>query len=116
MVAGRAAAIRVREATQGDTEMIHRRAEALAALTVLVVDESARNLARGLLAEKILPPAAASDAIHVVVASLQGVNILLTWNCRHLANPHLLGSLREFIRRHGLILPEICTPVELMGG
>ena len=105
----------LREALLGDAEMSRRRAESLAGLAVLEVGESARNLARELLAEKILPPAAASDAIHAAVSSLQGVNILLTWNCRHLANPHLLGKLRNFMALHGLALPEVCTPIELMG-
>jgi hypothetical protein len=105
----------LREAFLGDAEMSRRRAEALAGLMVLAVDDPARDLARELLAEKILPPAASSDAIHAAVASLRNVNILLTWNCRHLANPHLLGKLREFVGRHGRRLPEICTPIELMG-
>jgi hypothetical protein len=104
----------LREASLGDEEMSRRRIEALAGMTVLLVDDTSRGLARELLAEKILPPAAASDAIHAAVASLNQVNILLTWNCRHLANPHLLGRLREHIVRRGLILPEICTPIELV--
>ena len=105
----------LREAFLGDAEMSRRRAEALAGMTVLAVDNAARDLARGVLAERILPPIASSDAIHAVVASLRNVNILLTWNCRHLANPHLLGKLREFVGRRGMTLPEICTPIELMG-
>ena len=96
--------------------MSRRRLEALSGLTVLAVDQSARSLARELLAASILPPAAASDAIHAVVAAQRQVSILLTWNCRHLANPHLLGKLREFMGSHGLKLPEVCTPIELMGG
>jgi hypothetical protein len=103
----------LREASLGDAEMSRRRAGALAGMTALLVDDLARGLARELLAEKILPPAAASDAIHAAVASLNQVNILLTWNCRHLANPHLLGRLRELMARRGLTLPEICTPIEL---
>ncbi|MGA9779445.1 MAG: type II toxin-antitoxin system VapC family toxin [Limisphaerales bacterium] len=105
----------LREAGMGDAEMSRRRAEALAGLTVLKVEDSARKLARAIVAEKILPPAAVSDAVHAVVASQYQVNILLTWNCRHLANPHSLGKLREFMARHGLVLPEICTPIELVG-
>ena len=105
----------VREAGLGDAEMSRRRAEALSGLTILAVSESARGLARELLAVKILPPAAISDAIHAVVASQGRINILLTWNCRHLANPHLLGKLRQFMTGHGLALPEICTPTELVG-
>ena len=105
----------VREANLGDAEMSRRRVEALAVLTVLAVDDSARALARAILAERLLPPAAASDAVHVVVAAQNNVDILLTWNCRHLANPHLLGRLRKFMAGHGLRLSEICTPIELMG-
>ena len=105
----------LREASLGDAEMSRRRAEALAGLTVLMVEDSARELARAILAEKLLPSAAASDAIHAVVAAQNRVNILLTWNCRHLANPHLLAKLRTFMAARGLVLPEICTPIELMG-
>jgi len=107
----------LKEAGLGDAEMSRRRLEALSGLTVLVVDKSAQGLAQELLAARILPAAAAaSDAIHAVVAAQQQINILLTWNCRHLANPHLLGKLREFLGRRGLTLPEVCTPIELMGG
>ena len=105
----------LREAGMGDAEMSRRRAEVLAGLTVLKVEDSARELARAIVAEKILPPAAVSDAIHAVVAAQHQVNILLTWNCRHLANPHLLGRLRAFLAARELVLPEICTPIELMG-
>jgi len=104
----------VREAGLGDAEMSRRRVEVLSGLTVLAVDEPARSLARELMAANVLPPAAASDAIHAIVASQRHINILLTWNCRRLANPHLLGKLRGFMAAHELVLPEICTPIELM--
>ena len=106
----------LKEAGLGDAEMSRRRLEALSGLTVLAVDKSAQSLAQELLGARILPAAAASDAIHVVVAAQRQINILLTWNCRHLANPHLLGKLREFLVRRGLTLPEVCTPIELMSG
>jgi len=105
----------VREATLGDAEMSRRRLEALASLTALAVDESARQIAQALMTTGILPPAAAADALHAAVASRYRINILLTWNCRHLANPHLTGRLRAFMQQHGLTLPEICTPIELAG-
>jgi hypothetical protein len=41
------------------------------------------------------------------------VDYLLTWNCRHLANPHLQKQLRAFMAGRGLVLPEICTPIDL---
>jgi len=105
----------LREASLGDAGMSRRRAEALAGLTVLKVEDSARELARAILANRLLPPAATSDAIHAVVAAQNRVDILLTWNCRHLANPHLLAKLRIFMAARGLVLPEVCTPIEIVG-
>jgi len=105
----------IREAGLGDAEMSLRRLEALADLPLIQVDDSARGLTRELMATGILPPAAGSDALHLVVASMHQIDFLLTWNCRHLANPHLAGKLRAFMERHEMSLPEICTPVELMG-
>ena len=105
----------LKEAGLGDAEMSRRRLEALSGLTVLAVDKPARSLAEEILAAGILPSAAISDAIHAVVAAQNGVNILLTWNCRHLANPHLLARLRMFMAARGLVLPEVCTPIEIVG-
>jgi hypothetical protein len=105
----------LREASLGNAEMSQRRANALAELTVLTVEDSARELARAIVTGGLLPPAATSDAIHAVVAAQNQVNILLTWNCRHLANPHLLAKLRAFMAARGLVLPEVCTPIEIVG-
>jgi hypothetical protein len=65
------------------------------------------------LQERLLPPAVISDALHAAVASLHEVDYLLTWNCRHLANPHLQKGLRTFMAARRLVLPEICTPIDL---
>jgi hypothetical protein len=42
----------LREASLGDVEMSRRRSEALAGLTVLEVEDSARELARAILQER----------------------------------------------------------------
>ena len=105
----------LREASMGEPEMSRRRLEELAGMALLQVDDAVRLLARDMLREKLLPPAAVSDATHAAVASLHHVDYLLTWNCRHLANPHLQKRLRAFMAARGLVLPEICTPIELAG-
>ena len=103
----------MREASQGDPEMSRLRLEALAGLPVLPVTETTLHLADEILAEGVLPRQAVSDAIHASLASAQGIHILLTWNCRHLANPLILRQLRSFMNRRDLTLPEVCTPIEL---
>ena len=105
----------LREASMGEPEMSRRRLEELAGMALLRVDDAVRLLARDMLKEKLLPPAVVSDATHAAVASLHRVDYLLTWNCRHLANPHLQKKLRAFMAARGLVLPEICTPIELAG-
>lgn len=104
----------LREASRGESEMARLRLSALSELPVLDVDERVLTIADGILREGILPPNASSDAIHATMAAMHGASILLTWNCRHLANPDLLPRLRKFMERHGFELPEVCTPVELL--
>jgi hypothetical protein len=102
----------MRESSLGDPEMSRRRVEALAGMTLLEVSEVARGLAGDMVKEQLLPRSVVSDALHMAAASLHHVDYLLTWNCRHLANPHLQKKLRAFMNRRGLALPEICTPAE----
>jgi predicted nucleic acid-binding protein len=104
------------EAARGDAEQARLRLRALQGLPVLPITLEVEDLADAVLQSGSLPQAARSDAIHVAAATLAGVDFLLTWNCRHLANPHLQKRLRALMAARGLTLPEICTPVELGGG
>jgi hypothetical protein len=103
----------VREASEGDLEMSRMRLAALAGIPVLGVGDAALALAEAILRKGILPRHAVSDAIHASVASIERIQTLLTWNCRHLANPLILRQLRIFMTGRGLTLPEVCTPIEL---
>ncbi len=105
----------LREASLGEAEMVKRRLDALSTLTVLEVSAAALDLTRAILRDRLLPTAAVGDATHVAVGSLHAVDYLLTWNCRHLANPHIQRNLRRFVAQRGLVLPEICTLIELSG-
>jgi hypothetical protein len=42
-------------------------------------------------------------------------DLLLTWNCRHLANAEMLAVVMRVIRGSGYEPPVVCTPEELMG-
>ena len=103
----------LREAARGEPIMSQRRLEALNDIAIVSTCGEAVRIAQGILNDNILPPSVFPDALHVVVAAMSSASILLTWNCRHLANPHLLPRLRMHLKGHGLVLPEICTPIEL---
>lgn len=105
----------LREAARGDADQARLRLEALQNLPTLPITAEVENLAEAVLQSGSLPSAARSDAIHVAAATLIKVDFLLTWNCRHLANPHLQKQLRTLMAARGLTLPEICTPITLGG-
>ena len=54
------------------------------------------------------------DAVHVAVAAVNGIDFLVTWNLRHLANAVRRGKIEETCRAAGTAPPIICTPEELL--
>jgi len=104
------------EAGQGYPDAAQRRCEQLKGIPDLEVTDDVVALAKKLVGEGALPREAMDDAMHVAVAAVHGVDYLLTWNCRHIANAELSPALRRIVKEFGLDLPVLCTPEELMGG
>ena len=64
-----------------------------------------------LVREKAMPgPEESGDAMHVAVATVHRMDVMLSWNVRHLANRNKTAHLREVCRRVGYLPPEIVTP------
>ncbi|MFN6515330.1 MAG: type II toxin-antitoxin system VapC family toxin [Nostoc sp. CreGUA01] len=103
------------EVARGDTEMATRRLEILRDFPLLEVSEAVQSLADLFLAKSNLPPKAADDALHIAVATVYGLDYLLTWNCKHIANAQIQKKLLQISNEAGYELPTICTPYELMG-
>ena len=72
------------------------------------------DLARALVRRGPLPARARMDAAHVAIAAVHGMEYLVTWNLRHLANARIRGKIEEVVRAAGIVPPIICTPEELM--
>lgn len=102
------------EAAAGDRDAASRRIELIRGLAVLEVTPECLELGRKLLAGVPLPTKAATDAFHVAVAAIHGIEYLLTWNCAHLANAALRARIESVCRLAGVVAPIICTPQELM--
>jgi hypothetical protein len=89
------------------------RAESLtliADVPLLPITAEVQGLARILVQEKVMPGPVAGDAVHVAVAAVHGMEYLLSWNVRHLANPNKLVHLRAICLRMGVATPLIVTP------
>jgi len=72
------------------------------------------DLAVALIAEGAVPAVAETDALHIAVAAVHGMNFIVTWNFRHIANATMVPLIRDVCQRHGWPCPEICTPEQLL--
>jgi hypothetical protein len=67
-----------------------------------------------LLAGAALPIKAKADALHIAIATVHGMDYLLTWNCKHIANATMRLKIESICKSCGYVPPIICTPLELM--
>lgn len=102
------------EARRGDTEMATKRMATIEPLPRLPVTDSIRTLAAEILATGLIPAKGAVDAAHVAVATVHRMEILLTWNCRHIHNIAISRQLEKICARAGWVCPVICTPFDLL--
>jgi hypothetical protein len=109
-----ASAVVVEEAQDGDATAAAARLEVISGLVLLDVTQEARDLAAILLRETQLPPKANADALHIATATVHGMDYLITWNCKHIANAVIFRSVEAVCRAHGYEPPVMCTPEELM--
>ena len=104
----------IQEVSAGDPAAAQRRLEAIQEFSALPITEEARQLAKQLIDNTPLPEKASIDAVHIATATVNGMDYLLTWNCRHIANATLRNSMGEICQSAGYVMPIICTPLELI--
>jgi hypothetical protein len=104
----------LQEARLGDAKMADQRLEILSRLPRLELTEEVGTLAHHLIQAGLVPEKAASDAIHIAVASVHRMNYLVTWNFKHIANPFIRDRLRSVVAGAGFQLPVMCSPEELI--
>lgn len=104
----------VREAAAGNSEAAGRRLKAIEGIPKLGISDEARDLAKNMIDKGLLPRKAGIDALHISIATTNGMDYLMTWNCHHIANATIQKSTRIFCEEAGYLLPVICTPLELI--
>lgn len=104
----------VAECIVGDPTAASEREAFLAGLSVLATTEEAEALADALLSAMALPQKAALDALHIGVAAVNGIDLLLTWNCAHIVNPFMQPQITAACVEFGVIPPTVCTPLQLI--
>ena len=103
-----------REAAAGDPEAAADRLAAVAQYGILTITAEASALAEVLVTSGPIPREYAEDALHIAIAAVNGMDYLLTWNCKHLANAFIRGRIEALVEDAGYTCPVICTPEELI--
>ena len=101
------------ESGAGDPSAARDRLKALEGVVLLEATPDAEDLARRLLELGAVPREAAADAAHIAIAAANGVEYLVTWNFRHIANAAMRVRIEGACREAGYEPPVICTPNEL---
>lgn len=102
------------ECSAGDPVAASERLVFVDGIPVLAITSETQNLAQDLLRRICLPPKAAIDAVPIATAAQNEIDYLLTWNCKHVANPSFRRKIEEVLADQGLASPVICTPQELI--
>jgi hypothetical protein len=102
------------EISRGEAQMAEKRLALVHGIPKLDMVSVAEEIASRALQSGALPRDAETDAAHIGPATAHAMDILLTWNCRHLSNPSIQRKLREIAARYAVTLPLICTPEQLM--
>ncbi len=106
-------ALVIQEAAAGNPTAAYKRIAQLNGIPELNISEDAEGFAETIIQKVHLPEKARIDALHIAIATLSGMDYLLTWNCTHIANAILRPKFEAICREFGYEPPTICTPQEL---
>jgi hypothetical protein len=106
----------IREAGAGDEVAAQRLLDTLKEIPLLELNPEALSLAGELVQKGPIPEKSKEDALHIALATVHGMDYLLTWNCRHIANAEMRRGVASVCISLGYETPVVATPEELMGG
>jgi hypothetical protein len=102
------------ECCQGAPKAAEERKFYLENIPVLDANSEVEKLAEVISDVLQIPAKARIDAFHIAMASVHGIQFLLTWNCKHIANPEHRPKIERSCRDLGMEPPLICTPFDLL--
>lgn len=98
----------------GDEAAALRRAAILTSFPWLRINNDVIELSDLFIAQHVVPPTSVDDALHLAVACYHDIDVICTWNLRHLANEVNRKRLQLVCGQLGISVPRISTPEELM--
>jgi len=84
-------------------------------LKALQISQEIVEIVEVYISNLVMPADPNGDALHLATASYHKIDILLTWNCKHIANMKKLDHIRRINAKLGLATPLLTTPLNLIG-
>jgi hypothetical protein len=78
------------------------------------VTETMMNLTQKYMSENIVSEQYRSDALHIAIATISGVDVLVSWNLKHIVNLNKIKNFNSVNLKEGYNLLEIRTPSEVL--
>ena len=103
------------EISKGDPSAVDERKKAISDIPVLNITQETELLAEAIVIEGLIPEQFGEDCLHIALASVNGMEYLLTWNFRHLNNALTKTHIGRFIEKQGYVPSVVCSPDELLG-
>ncbi|HEY4324903.1 MAG TPA: PIN domain-containing protein [Mucilaginibacter sp.] len=83
-------------------------------LEALKVEDEAINLAKSYISDKVVGMTSFDDCIHIALATIHRVNILVSWNFKHIVNVYRIRGYNSVNLRLGFNTLEIRSPKEII--
>lgn len=106
----------VDELSKATSDRVALRLELLANVQMVPLLPTIADIVTTYLQHKLMPAKPPEDAMHLALASVHGCDLIVSWNCQHLANPNKAGHIRRINARLGLAVPRLLTPLHLLEG
>jgi hypothetical protein len=94
----------------GDKVAASLRIDAVQGVPILEQVPTIQPLAQALLQTGAIPAKSEADAVHIAYTTVHGMDVLLTWNQKHIATDVKRRLIEAVILDFGFRLPRLLTP------
>ena len=101
------------EIGRGDPEVALKRVATVKGIPLLDINDDVLDLAEGLVGLKIIPAKAGTDALHIALAAVHGMDFLLSWNCKHIANAAIVRAVEADQRKANALRESLQASITL---
>ena len=84
-------------------------------LEIIFVNDEAVKLARRQIDENVVGKTSFDDCVHIALATIHKVDILVSWNFKHIVNIYRIRSYNSVNLRSGYQTLEIRSPKDIIG-